>query len=330
MQCRQMDDRGKPSARPQPGPDSRTASLSILTPGQAGVEKERGLIRRNLEGSGCHIPPIRLSWPFRSWAGWRRSRGSTCARIIEAATLETWRQIDAGRRSATADTVADGNRTLLFRRPLGPAFTYLVTLAGTRPCPAPSRSRSVPAAGRGAAAADHDQRADAAGRREHRHLRGRMEAHRRRYAAGLPGIHPRPPQSGTRHLDHPAGAAGDRLPAAGADRPARRWRADPMGRGPARRAARVANAPRPACPAAPAGGRHGDRPGRRAHLPVRWLRRRRAQPGLDGPRPRAVRCHDHAARHSRLSRASGDGGHAQLQPATETQTGSRSSSRPPA
>jgi hypothetical protein len=131
MQCRQMDDRGKPSARPQPGPDSRTASLSILTPGQAGVEKERGLIRRNLEGSGCHISPIRLSWPFRSWAGWRRSRGSTCARIIEAATLETWRQIDAGRRSATADTVADGNRTLLFRRQHDIIDRYYVRTLGT-------------------------------------------------------------------------------------------------------------------------------------------------------------------------------------------------------
>jgi hypothetical protein len=39
----------------------------------------------------------------------------TGARIIDAATLEAWRQIDAGRRTATADTVADGNQTLLFR-----------------------------------------------------------------------------------------------------------------------------------------------------------------------------------------------------------------------
>ena len=68
IQCPQMDDRRKPSARPQPAL-TRTASLSILTPGQAGVEKERGLIRTNLEGSGCYTPPIRLSWPVRSWAG---------------------------------------------------------------------------------------------------------------------------------------------------------------------------------------------------------------------------------------------------------------------
>ena len=37
------------------------------------------------------------------------------ARIIDAATLEAWRQIDAGRRDPAADTVADGNRMLLFR-----------------------------------------------------------------------------------------------------------------------------------------------------------------------------------------------------------------------
>jgi hypothetical protein len=69
------------------------------------------------------------------------------ARIIDAATLEAWRQIDSGRRNAAPATVTDGNRSLLFReqhdiidrfyvrmfgrrRPLGQAFTYLLTLAG--------------------------------------------------------------------------------------------------------------------------------------------------------------------------------------------------------
>src|SRR4029077_8131160 len=63
-------------------------------------------------------------------------------RIIDAATLEAWRQIDAGRGDPAVSAVADGNRTLLFReqhdiidryyarmlghrRPVGPAFTYL-------------------------------------------------------------------------------------------------------------------------------------------------------------------------------------------------------------
>ena len=80
------------------------------------------------------------------------------ARIIDAATLEAWRQIDAGRRDPAADTVADGNRTLLFREqhdiidryyarmfayrwPLGRTFTYLLTLAGT---PSVPRARSFP------------------------------------------------------------------------------------------------------------------------------------------------------------------------------------------
>ncbi len=80
------------------------------------------------------------------------------ARIIDAATLEAWRQIDSGRRDAAAVTVADGNRTLLFREqhdiidrfyvrmsgyrpPLGPAFTYLLTLAGTPSIPG---ARSYP------------------------------------------------------------------------------------------------------------------------------------------------------------------------------------------
>jgi hypothetical protein len=74
------------------------------------------------------------------------------ARIIDAATLEAWRQIDTGRRDAATAAVADGNRTLLFREqhdiidrfyvrmlgyrwPLGPAFTYLLTLAGTPSVP---------------------------------------------------------------------------------------------------------------------------------------------------------------------------------------------------
>jgi hypothetical protein len=80
------------------------------------------------------------------------------ARIIDAATLEAWRQIDSGRRDAAAAAVADGNRTLLFREqhdiidrfyvrmsgyrpPLGPAFTYLLTLAGTPSIPG---ARSYP------------------------------------------------------------------------------------------------------------------------------------------------------------------------------------------
>jgi hypothetical protein len=74
------------------------------------------------------------------------------ARIIDTATLEAWRQIDTGRRDATTAAVADGNRALLFREqhdiidrfygrmlgyrwPLGPAFTYLLTLAGTPSVP---------------------------------------------------------------------------------------------------------------------------------------------------------------------------------------------------
>jgi len=74
------------------------------------------------------------------------------ARIIDAATLVAWRQIDAGRRDADPAAVADGNRTLLFREqhdiidrfyarmfgyrwPLGNAFTYLLTLAGAPSVP---------------------------------------------------------------------------------------------------------------------------------------------------------------------------------------------------
>ena len=37
------------------------------------------------------------------------------ARIIDAATLEAWRQIDRGRRGAATAAVGDGNRMLLFR-----------------------------------------------------------------------------------------------------------------------------------------------------------------------------------------------------------------------
>ena len=81
------------------------------------------------------------------------------AGIIDAATLQAWRQIDAGSRDpAAADALADGNRTLLFREqhdiidrywvrmlghrwPLGPAFTYLLTLAGA---PSVPRAQSYP------------------------------------------------------------------------------------------------------------------------------------------------------------------------------------------
>ena len=80
------------------------------------------------------------------------------ARIIDTATLQAWRQIDAGRRDPAADPVADGNRTLLFREqhdiidryyarmfayrwPLGRTFTYLLTLAGT---PSVPRAQSFP------------------------------------------------------------------------------------------------------------------------------------------------------------------------------------------
>jgi len=80
------------------------------------------------------------------------------ARIIDAATLEAWRQIDIGRRDLGADTIDAGNRTLLFREqhdiidrfyvdmfahrwPLGPAFTYLLTLAGV---PSVPRAQSYP------------------------------------------------------------------------------------------------------------------------------------------------------------------------------------------
>jgi hypothetical protein len=74
------------------------------------------------------------------------------ARIIDAATLEAWRQIDIGRRNSDPSLVDRGNRTLLFREqfdiidrfylqmlryhwPEGPAFTYLLTLAGAPSVP---------------------------------------------------------------------------------------------------------------------------------------------------------------------------------------------------
>ena len=74
------------------------------------------------------------------------------ARIIDLATLEAWRQIDTGHRRGDQAAVADGNRTLLFREQhdiidrfyvqmlghgglAGPAFTYLLTLAGAPSVP---------------------------------------------------------------------------------------------------------------------------------------------------------------------------------------------------
>jgi hypothetical protein len=80
------------------------------------------------------------------------------ARIIDAATVEAWRRIDAGCRGADTAAVAAGNRMLLFREqhdiidrfyvrmlghrwPLGQAFTYLLTLAGAPSVPG---ARSYP------------------------------------------------------------------------------------------------------------------------------------------------------------------------------------------
>ena len=74
------------------------------------------------------------------------------ARIIDLATLAAWRQIDRGRRDSDSAAMAHGNRTLLFREqhdiidrfyiqmlghggPEGPAFTYLLTLAGAPSVP---------------------------------------------------------------------------------------------------------------------------------------------------------------------------------------------------
>ena len=73
------------------------------------------------------------------------------AGIIDAATLQAWRQIDIG-RDAVSESVADGNRMLLFREqhdiidsyytrmreawwPLGPSLTYLMTLTGAPSVP---------------------------------------------------------------------------------------------------------------------------------------------------------------------------------------------------
>jgi hypothetical protein len=74
------------------------------------------------------------------------------ARIIDSATLEAWRRIDAGRRSGDTTALDEGNRTLLFREqhdiidrfyirmldhrsPEGTVFTYLLTLAGAPSIP---------------------------------------------------------------------------------------------------------------------------------------------------------------------------------------------------
>jgi hypothetical protein len=73
------------------------------------------------------------------------------AGIIDAATLQAWRRIDIG-RTALSESVADGNRMLLFREqhdiidsyytrmrerrwPLGPSLTYLMTLTGAPSVP---------------------------------------------------------------------------------------------------------------------------------------------------------------------------------------------------
>jgi len=74
------------------------------------------------------------------------------ARIIDVATLTAWKQIDAGHRRGDTALVDCGNRTLLFReqhdiidrfyvqllnhrRPIGPVFTYLMTLGGAPSVP---------------------------------------------------------------------------------------------------------------------------------------------------------------------------------------------------
>jgi len=73
------------------------------------------------------------------------------AGIIDAATLQAWQQIDIG-RSTASESVADGNRMLLFREqydiidwyytrmrerrwPLGSSLTYLMTLTGAPSVP---------------------------------------------------------------------------------------------------------------------------------------------------------------------------------------------------
>jgi hypothetical protein len=74
------------------------------------------------------------------------------ARIIDVATLTAWKQIDAGHRGDETALVDWGNRTLLFREqhdiidrfyvqmikhrpPLGPVFTYFMTLGGAPSVP---------------------------------------------------------------------------------------------------------------------------------------------------------------------------------------------------
>jgi hypothetical protein len=74
------------------------------------------------------------------------------ARIIDAATLQAWREIDRGHRTNDTALIDRGNRTLLFREqsdiidrfylqmlrhdwPEGLLFTYLLTLAGTPSVP---------------------------------------------------------------------------------------------------------------------------------------------------------------------------------------------------
>jgi hypothetical protein len=80
------------------------------------------------------------------------------ARIIDAATLEAWREIDRGQQTNDTALTDRGNRTLLFREqfdiidrfylqmlrhdgPEGLAFTYLLTLAGAPSVPG---ARSFP------------------------------------------------------------------------------------------------------------------------------------------------------------------------------------------
>ena len=252
------------------------------------------------------------------------------ARIIDTATLEAWRQIDAGRRAAAADPVADGNRTLLFREqhdiidryyarmlayrwPLGRTFTYLLTLAG---------SPSVP------------------------HAQSFPQRYPLRIDARLPPI---AISTRTPLADGNIGLFADRwklidadtLPAYQAfirDHPgqARALVATPLsqrvtGYRLLARAGQLAAAaltrwdvdlraasPGPPMPAA----RPARQPPRAAatvidlaSTPTREsasLGRRHCQPDLGEPRPRAVQHHDHATRRPRLSRGSGDGGHAQL------------------
>ena len=74
------------------------------------------------------------------------------ARIIDAATVRAWKDIDEGHRSANRELVDSGNRTLLFREqhdiidrfyvqmlrhrpPAGAVFTYLSTLVGAPSVP---------------------------------------------------------------------------------------------------------------------------------------------------------------------------------------------------